>query len=218
MPEDTLEPTNPTEPLKSKIAYQDYLGLGPGRTPELLYMKYCKAVGDSGAKPYASLTQIKGWRKDWGWDAKVMTDIGSTPLDEVETLNRLDIMRVEREAAIRRIEEWDEVQAAHRSKMVDVGERLLERALQMLEAPIFKDEIQEDGMTIVRVPIRWGSSDIARYIEVADKAVRLAAEMDTNRQRITVDREQAQRVADKLGITVDEVIERANQLMNESKK
>lgn len=203
------------EPIKSKVAYQDYLALGPGRSPVMLHQQYIDSAERSGTKPYATLAQVRHWSKAHSWDERIIRDVGAVAatVSQAAELNKLDLLRVERAVKIRQIEEWDEVQTEHRSRMVDLGRRLLERAEEMLEVPLFREEVEDDGQTIVKIPVKWGPADVARYVGLADKVIRLAAEMDTSRARLTVDENRAKEFAEKHGLSADDVIKRAEEIV-----
>ncbi|SRR5581483_11930186 len=199
------------EPPRARRAFQDYVALGPERSDQLLYDSYLRAAQETDTKPFASLWAIRRWHTEYNWDERLAEH--SLDADYNAELNRLDIMRLEHQAAARRIEAWDEVQTEHRNRMVDIGQRLLAKVEQMLDAPIFKDEVQEDGQTIVRLPIKWQASDIARYIEVADKVVRLAAEMDTSRDKTTVVAdERIEEMARKYGLQRNEIVRKLEEI------
>lgn len=207
-------PAQPEEPIKSKVAYQDYIALGPGRSTAMLHEQYLNAVKETSLKPYATLAQLRHWHRAHKWDDKLINEMAGLPatVSQAAEMDKLDLLRAERQVKLRAIEEWDEVQSEHRAKMVGIGERLLEKAEQMLDAPLYRDEIEEDGMTITRIPVKWGHADVARYIELADKAIRLAAEMDTARTRLTVDKKRAEQIAEKLGLSADDIVRRAEEI------
>lgn len=190
--------------LRRKQAFRDYVNLGPGRDLDKL-TDYYAIIGVKMSKQTLGRYMVKD---HWAEQIKdiIKGEPAAHPLVE-------EVLTAEAEKAIARIEDWDKVQREHREQMVDISMKLLNRAREMLELPIVKDEIQEDGQTVVRLPVRWSAADVARYIEVADKAVRLAAEMDTSRDKVTViDEHRAAEIAKKYGLDVDSVVRRAEEI------
>lgn len=206
------------EPPRAKQAFNDYLGMGPGRSLELLYDSYLRAAEETETKPWAPLATLRKWATEYNWDQRLENKVSESASYDHE-LNRLDLMRLEHQSAVKRIEAWDEVQAEHRDRMVNMGNRLLERALEMLEQPIVKDEIDEDGVTVIRIPIKYTAGDIARYVEVADKVVRLAAEMDTSRDKTTVvSDERVEQMSRQFGLKKEDVLRKLDEIVAAGKK
>jgi len=199
------------EPPKAKQAFKDYLALGPSRSIELLYESYLRAAEETDTKPFAPPATLRKWATEFNWDQRLTEQSEAASYDE--EMNRLDLMRLEHEHAVKRIEAWDEVQEEHRSRMVDLGNKLYSRILEMLAQPIVKDEIDEDGVTVIRYPIKYAASDIARYVEVMDKLVRLAAEMDTSRDKTTIiSEEQIDAAARQYGVRREDLVRRLDEI------
>lgn len=121
-----------------------------------------------------------------------------------------DLDRREREAAIAaeqsEIAKWVQVRAEHRNRMLMSGQQLLARADEMLKWPIATRTITqgENGEQIVTLtPARWSFGDVGRLVEVADKLIRLAAEMHTDSTRITL--EEVRRVAEQIGASEEDL-------------
>ena len=90
--------------------------------------------------------------------------------------------------------QWEERAAELRGREWQAAQALLEKAEQMLKFPLVsvrhEDEIGPDGRpTAVTVlePGDWRVVDAARMAEVASKLARLAAEMETERERVISD-------------------------------
>lgn len=83
---------------------------------------------------------------------------------------------------------WEERRNILRRKEWDAAEKLLSRAMEMLEWPIHEEtyveheEVDEDGSVItifqtVKKPVRWAIRDIQAMVKVASEVARLSAEM-----------------------------------------
>jgi len=94
--------------------------------------------------------------------------------------------------------EWEARRTQVREKAFNNANRLIDKALQMLEFPLDVEttttEISdgEDGTTVVtnnvvRMPARWSFRDVATLLSTADQLQRLAADMTTSNTKITVE-------------------------------
>jgi hypothetical protein len=96
---------------------------------------------------------------------------------------------------------WVERRLALKEKEWDIGEKLLEKAEQMLMFPM-AITASEDGQTVI-MPTKWTMRDIPAVAQAASKIARLAADMAT--ENLSVDwREEAR----KAGVTDPDAIYR----------
>jgi len=91
-----------------------------------------------------------------------------------------------------RIEQgWKAFRVEWRGKERRVAEALLEKAEQMLQFPIAKVSriITEGGEQVTQIvePADWRFADITRMAKTASEIARLAAELETQRQRIHIE-------------------------------
>lgn len=99
-------------------------------------------------------------------------------------------------------QQWIQKQLEVREKEWSVGTKLMERALAMLETPLFRQiESEEDGSITIE-PAAWKEADIARSLDIASKLLRKAAQMET--ERVTVD---WRRELEKAGVDAGDVFE-----------
>lgn len=167
------------ETPRARVAFADYVALGDGRSLERLVDRYRSAPEVS---PTTRLATLKRWSASHNWQARI-TEIAA---------------QQEQEAA----EHWVQVRAEHRNRMLMTGQALLARADEMLKWPLARRTVQggEDGeQTVVLEPARWSFGDAGRMVEIADRLVRLAAEMDTDRRRVTID-DDVRKLAVHLGV------------------
>ncbi len=81
-------------------------------------------------------------------------------------------------------EKWVKRRAEWREQEYSSARALAEKAQLMLRAfQVARTVIEEDGRTVIIEPLDWKPADIARFNDTASKLARLAAEMDTERQR-----------------------------------
>lgn len=171
------------ETPRARAAFTDYVSLGDGRSLERLLERYQSV---SGTWPTRRLNTLKQWSAAHNWQVRIAALIEQQ----------------EAEAA----EHWARVREEHRNRMLLTGQALLGRADEMLRWPIATRTVTqgENGEQIVTLtPARWSFSDAARMVEVADKLVRLAAEMDLDRIKVTV--EDVRRAAKQIGVPEEDL-------------
>lgn len=80
---------------------------------------------------------------------------------------------------------WERRRRKVREEEWKLADDLIAKAKQMLAMPIVRTvrETSEDGQQVTTIvePARWRQADVARFVELADKLRRLAAEMETER-------------------------------------
>lgn len=160
---------------------RDYALMGARRSLRELVERY-NNVPSTEKPPTRYFNTIGRWSQNYEWVARV---------------NRHD--EIEQERAI---EEWRERQKEIRSTEWDMASRLIERAERMLEFPIRETETtMEDGVTRLTIkPVKWSGGTPARYLDLASKLARLAAEMETENIK----------VAATVGFTADDLAAASN--------
>ena len=91
------------------------------------------------------------------------------------------------EQAAQSVREWEARKAEQREKEWGAAGKLLDKALQMLQFPLAQVERVEGADGSVRTTIRpaeWRMADAAKLADTAAKLARLAAGMETNRERV----------------------------------
>ena len=102
--------------------------------------------------------------------------------DEAERA-RLAELRLQEEGVERK--KWAARRESLREREHTVGLELLQKAQQMLMFPL-ATTVSEDGTTVIH-PGRWSFATAANVIATADKLLRLAADMETDHTRVTLD-------------------------------
>lgn len=90
---------------------------------------------------------------------------------------------------------WAKRHAEHHNQEYETAEALLKKAKEMLAVPLFETietDIQEVNgalvpLSITRKPARWTLNTIPLFVDTAAKLFRLSLEMDTSRERLTID-------------------------------
>lgn len=84
---------------------------------------------------------------------------------------------------------WDKRRAEFREREVKLADSLIEKAEQMLQFPLAttkqESHTEQDGRQVINnvfLPARWRMRDAAAIIDTADKLMRLALLVETNRE------------------------------------
>jgi hypothetical protein len=153
----------------------DYALLGPGRSLDRLAERY-RSERDPIA-PTQRRATLAIWSSDHDWQARVAAYDDSLAAAVVA------------EAAA----DWQQRQAQIRALGWEIGQAMIERAREMLAAPLWETEqrtVAEDGRTIqitIVKPARWALRDVVTVASAAIKLGRLAAGLDTERVRVVTD-------------------------------
>lgn len=116
------------------------------------------------------------------------------------------------------------IRQRHRDQALSLGQAMIDKARAMLQFPLAEVErtvtVYEDGKARevqVFKPGRWNFTTVARLVDSADKLIRLAADMDT--QRTTVNfmllHEEAERLAAENGLDREDVLAMADKIVKE---
>jgi hypothetical protein len=115
------------------------------------------------------------WRSRWRWTERCAA--WDSHLDA-------EARQAEEEAARRNGEQLAERRRLQKERELDVGDRLLARAEQMLTLPLVETTIERqtaDGAVIQRIePAGWRLADAARFAEVGVRLKRLALDMESS--------------------------------------
>jgi hypothetical protein len=155
------------EPMLWYARFEQYRLMGPGRSLLGAYNTWRKQAGKDGNRTSTPKSwDINAERWQWktraeAWDAEMLARQAAEEEDKW----------------VKRRTEWRETEFAN-------AKALAEKAALMLRAFTVARTVTEDnGRTIVIEPGDWKPADIARFNDTASKLARLAAEMDTERQR-----------------------------------
>lgn len=185
----------PVENARARRAYEEYRAMGPGRSAARLAEMYRDLRNAGEWVPSASLATLNRWKGLFDWDARVIADDRATALEQNQ----------------RNLETWEKARIDWRKRMLGTGERMMARAEEMLQWPIAERTIDRDGQTVILKPGRWNFGTVAQMAEAADRMVRLAAEMETQRVAVTAD---VARVAKSLGVDESLLAELAEAIEN----
>jgi hypothetical protein len=93
--------------------------------------------------------------------------------------------------------EWSSRRSRIRERAYQLGTQIMEKAEEMLAFPLEQttetvhEEVDADGVHIVHqrvvMPTKWALRDVAAFAKTADDMVRLAAEMPTSHQKVTIE-------------------------------
>ena len=154
--------------------FVQFRDMGPDRS----LLELCNRWRDTRGRKRSRCTAMS-WRRacDRGnWVARAES------WDEAERA-RLAELRLQEEGVERK--KWAARREALREQEHTVGLELLKKAQQMLMFPL-ATTVSEDGTTVIQ-PGRWSFATAANVIATADKLLRLAADMETDHTRVTLD-------------------------------
>jgi hypothetical protein len=150
----------------------DYALMGPRRSLRSLLEQYSN-VPPTKKPPTRYFHTLATWSNKYDWVARV---------------NRWQKLGQDRAQ-----EEWRERQNEIRDREWGQAEALIEKAQHMLDFPLSTQKITKekpgpDDNTIIQEitvkPVRWSSSTVAQYLDMASKLARLAAEMETENIKV----------------------------------
>lgn len=205
---------HPYQQGESRAAYHAFLhyrDLGPSRSIVAAYNDHrTRCRGREGSVKRAS-GRWTAWSMDWRWT------------ERAEAWDRhLDLVRrAEIEAEERRIAALvAEKRKGLPEREIALAEALIRKAEEMLRFPLAQVTRQSEGgreVTIIE-PARWSFAALARIVDVADRLMRLATGLETDRHRVDMAalvREEARRAAAELGISEEEAVAQAEEIVRE---
>jgi hypothetical protein len=103
--------------------------------------------------------------------------------------------------------DWAERRRVHREQRWRLIEAALGRVAEMLDAPLFRDELveAEGGTMIMRSPVGWNLGTAARLLATVDQLARAILAEEGNRPRIVLSPERLQRLSERTGKPVEEI-------------
>ena len=120
---------------------------------------------------------LRAASRNWNWESR------AAAFDE-----QMAMLMAESQAKAlqKRAEVWAERQFKVREKDWEFHEKLLDKASKMLEFPLARvtKKSSKDGEVTIVEPIKWFMGDIPKVVQTASQLGRLAAEMETSRQKI----------------------------------
>lgn len=87
---------------------------------------------------------------------------------------------------------WQAQRREIRTNEYAVSKALMNRAKEMLDWPIYQDEVTEttddngQQITIIRKPAKWAFRDVSGMVKVASEIQRLAAEMESSISKLVI--------------------------------
>ncbi len=152
---------HPDESSKAYEAFRLYAEMGSERSLEKVCQNHIK-----------SLPTVKKWSVQYQWVARARA------FDAY--LADLELAMMESEFKDR-AKKWADRKEALLEREWATGERLMQRAEEMLKLPLLEQIVSADGQTIVIRPVRWSASTILSTIDLGSKLMRLAVGEPTQR-------------------------------------
>lgn len=105
---------------------------------------------------------------------------------------------------------WENNRKVWKRTEFQVAAKIMRKAQEMLDWPIYRETVSEDGKTIIREPANWAVRDIAAMVRVASDIARLSVEMEKNVHKLVVtlspEAVEAMEKLERFGITMDELM------------
>jgi len=158
------------ETVKAFTAFCQYRDLGLARTLKRGYELYAGLeIGSRRGDP-------PPYYQDWS--AKNRWIKRAQEYDEY----MLEMQREAEEEKVRSgATKWADRLENQREQEYLYSEQLLERAGEMLQAPLFRTEETKDGKTIIVMPADWKAADIVSFLKAASMLARLAIGEESRR-------------------------------------
>lgn len=159
----------PEEPNLWFDRFMRFRLMGVRRSVRAVYLReFSQKADEGGEKPPAAWYEAA---KEWRWR------------ERAEAWDETERERIR--------QEWRAFAVEWRGKERRIAEALLEKAEQMLQFPVAKISrvIAENGDQITQIvePADWRFTDVTRLADTASKLARLAAELETQRQRVEIE-------------------------------
>lgn len=159
----------PEEPEHAHRALLDYEAMGDARTLDALAAIY---RGRTETVPTRQSSTLKKWSGQWNWQERLAAAYDA---------------RVARERAAREAV-WAQRREQVRDQSWELADKIRARAQELLEQSFLEEAtVKRGGAEVTVLKPRWSMRDIATLAETYDKLARLAAGMDTDRQRVVID-------------------------------
>lgn len=153
------------EPAKTYMIFQEYLNLAPQDRTFIEVGKITRRY-PGGISKLAS---------HWDWKERAAAYDEHLAIIMQESRMR----QFEKEA-----ERWAQRQITLRDTEWDLHEKLMDKAKRMLEFPLARAKTDKDGKTTIIEPVKWFMGDVPKIAQTASQLGRLAASMETSRQKI----------------------------------
>lgn len=175
------------ETAQAYIYFKAYLDLGPMRT----YKQIREILG-------LDAERLRLWAKRYNWDERVQAY--NDHIVALEFINREKIIA---DKAAEDAEKWLTRQDEIRERAYNNANELIDAAMEMLRMPrttqeTYEDKVEIDTATgkqsIVRyttiiMPTKFTLRDVSAFLKEGDRLQRMAAEMATSNQKITVEQQ-----------------------------
>lgn len=158
------------ESSQARQAWADFVALGPGRTLTRLWALY-ESRKDYEEIPCSNISGLRRWSSSFDWRGR----IARMEQEQSAELERTQIFREQK------------ARQDHKTELLVIVERLRARGLEMLKYPLVEVTRTVDGKTTIMKPARWTAADVPRYIETADRLLRLALEMPTGERQLDIE-------------------------------
>jgi hypothetical protein len=165
------------EPVLHYYRFKFYLDLGPARKLDTVSKEL-----------EVPMQRIRDLAKQFNWEARCLAY--DRHIVDVEFRARDSATEVD---AV----EWSSRRSRIRERAYQLGTQIMEKAEEMLAFPLEQttetvhEEVDADGVHIVHqrvvMPTKWALRDVAAFAKTADDMVRLAAEMPTSHQKVTIE-------------------------------
>jgi len=99
--------------------------------------------------------------------------------------------------------DWQKERNRIRMEALQNSKLLVRKAIAMLNFPLVTKRVR-GGITIVE-PVRWSMTDAVKFVETADKLQRLAAEMETSNDKLTIVDQDAEKREVRITALMDEL-------------
>lgn len=152
------------ETRPSNESLHEYWYMGPGRSLPKLAQQYTEKAQQEGKEKHRRLRTLKGWSTNYDWQARI--DRAQQIEDELVQ------------------EQWRQRQMEWREKEWDIADRLSKKVLTMLDFPLSRKIVSDDGTQITIEPANWRVGDVPRMMEAAAKLARQSASIEDMPQKV----------------------------------
>lgn len=154
-----------SESDKAYAAFCQYIDAGPQRGLRELARNLGK-----------SSTVVCQWSARHKWQKRMKA---------MEAENRRALAEAEAKALQESAEAWIKRTASFREEAWKRTQKLLDKAMQMLDFPLAKKTVSEDGRTTTIMPTRWTQGDVVQILKHVETTQRMLLNLPTERTEIT---------------------------------